>query len=78
MEHLCLIYFEGQALDASMDEAFAYDEVLRKGGHYPVSRALQPNLSDRLRQQLHGRSEARTMIKNSRKRFDPGTRRSTC
>jgi hypothetical protein len=45
MEHLCLIYFEGQALDAFMDEAFAYDEVLRKGGHYPVSGALQPNLS---------------------------------
>jgi hypothetical protein len=50
MKYLCLIYFEEQKLnalskselDALIDEAFAYDEVLRKSGHYLVSDALQP------------------------------------
>jgi hypothetical protein len=49
MKYLCLIYFEEQKLnalskrelDALIDEALAYDEVLRKSGHYLVSDALQ-------------------------------------
>jgi hypothetical protein len=50
MKYLCLIYYEEQKLDALstreldalMDLALAYDEVLRKSGHYLVSGALQP------------------------------------
>jgi hypothetical protein len=50
MKYLCLISYEEQTLDALstreldalIDEAFAYDEVLRKSGHYLVSEALQP------------------------------------
>jgi hypothetical protein len=50
MEYLCLIYYEEQTLealstrewDALLDEAFAYDEALRKSGHYLVPDALQP------------------------------------
>jgi hypothetical protein len=49
MKYLCLISFEEQTLnalstrelDALIDEALAYDEVLRKSGHYLVSDALQ-------------------------------------
>jgi hypothetical protein len=49
MKYLCLIYYEEQKLnalpkrelDALIDEALAYDEVLRKSGHYLVSDALQ-------------------------------------
>jgi hypothetical protein len=49
MKYLCLIYYEEQKLnalskdelDALIDEALAYDEVLRKSGHYRVSDALQ-------------------------------------
>jgi hypothetical protein len=49
MKYLCLIYFEEKKLDALskteldalIDEALAYDEVLRKSGHYLVSDALQ-------------------------------------
>ena len=49
MKYLCLIYFEEQKLnalskrewDALIDEALAYDEVLRKSGHHLVSDALQ-------------------------------------
>ncbi len=49
MKYLCLIYYEEQKLnalskgelDALIDEALAYDEVLRKSGHYLVSNALQ-------------------------------------
>ena len=50
MKYLCLISYEEQALealsmrelDALIDEALAYDEVLRKSGHSLVSGALQP------------------------------------
>jgi hypothetical protein len=50
MKYLCLIYFDEQTLDALskteldalIDEALAYDEVLRKSGHYLASDALQP------------------------------------
>jgi hypothetical protein len=50
MKFLCLIYYEEQTLDALstreldalIDEALAYDEVLRQSGHYLVSEALQP------------------------------------
>jgi hypothetical protein len=50
MKYLCLIYHEEQKLDALpkreldalIDEALAYEEVLRKSGHYLVSDALQP------------------------------------
>ncbi len=50
MKYLCLISYEEQTLDALstreldalIDEAFAYDEVLRKSGHDLVSDALQP------------------------------------
>jgi hypothetical protein len=49
MKYLCLIYYEEQKLDALskreldalIDEALAYDEVLRKSGDYVVSDALQ-------------------------------------
>lgn len=49
MRYLCLIYYDEQqlnalskdGLDALVDEALAYDEVLRKSGHYIVSDALQ-------------------------------------
>ena len=49
MKYLCLIYIEEKKLDALskreldalIDEALAYDEVLRKSGHYLVSDALQ-------------------------------------
>jgi hypothetical protein len=49
MKYLCLIYFEEQKLnalstrelDALIDEALAYDEVLRKSGHFMVTQALQ-------------------------------------
>jgi hypothetical protein len=49
MKYLCLIYYDEQKLDALskreldalIDEALAYDEVLRKSGHYLVSNALQ-------------------------------------
>jgi hypothetical protein len=49
MKCLCLISYEEQMLDtlsrrevdALMAEAFTYDEVLRKSGHYLVSEALQ-------------------------------------
>jgi len=49
MKYLCLIYYEEQKLnalstlelDALIDEALAYDEALRKSGHYLVSEALQ-------------------------------------
>jgi hypothetical protein len=50
MKYLCLIDIEEQTpdalfkseLDALIDEALAYDKVLRKSGHYLVSGALQP------------------------------------
>jgi hypothetical protein len=50
MKCLRLISYEEQTLaalsmrkmDAFIAEAFAYDEVLRKSGHYLVSEALQP------------------------------------
>ena len=49
MKYLCLIYSEEQKLnalskselDALIEEAFAYGEVLRKSGHSLVSDALQ-------------------------------------
>jgi len=50
MKYLCLVYIEEKkldalsksGLDALIDESLAYDEVLRKSGHYIVSDALQP------------------------------------
>ena len=49
MQYLCLFYGEEKALDALskdemqdlVDESLAYDEVLRKSGHYLESAALQ-------------------------------------
>ena len=49
MKYLCLVYIEEKKLadlsDREMDvlvkESLAYDEVLRKSGHYIVSNALQ-------------------------------------
>jgi len=50
MKYLCLVYLEEKKLDAMskseldalIGESLAYDEVLRKSGHYLVSEALQP------------------------------------
>jgi hypothetical protein len=50
MKFLCLVYGEEKALDALskgemdvlVDKSLAYDDVLRKSGHYLVSEALQP------------------------------------
>lgn len=50
MKYLCLVYLEEKKLDAlsesEMDalvrESLAYDEELRKSGHYVCSEALQP------------------------------------
>ena len=50
MQYLCLVYGEEKALDALskdemevlVDQSLAYDDVLRKSGHYLVSAALQP------------------------------------
>lgn len=50
MKYLCLVYIEEKKLDAIskseldalIDESLAYDDVLRKNGHYLVSNALQP------------------------------------
>jgi hypothetical protein len=49
MKYLCLVYGEENALDALskremevlVDECLAYDDVLRKSGHYLESAALQ-------------------------------------
>ena len=49
MKYLCLVYIEEKKLNALADsemkaliaEALAYDEELRKSGHYIVSNALQ-------------------------------------
>jgi hypothetical protein len=49
MKYLCLVYGEETALDALsqretqglVDESLAYDNVLRKSGHYLESAALQ-------------------------------------
>jgi hypothetical protein len=49
MQYLCLVYGAETALDALskremeglVDESLAYDDVLRKSGHYLVSAALQ-------------------------------------
>lgn len=49
MKYLCLVYGEEKVLDALskgdmevlVDESLAYDDVLRKSGHYLVSAALQ-------------------------------------
>jgi hypothetical protein len=50
MKYLCLVYFDEKKLDALSEseldaltgEALAYDEELRKSGHYVLSDALQP------------------------------------
>jgi hypothetical protein len=50
MRYLCLIYLDekkldalaGSDLNALLGEALAYDEELRRSGHYVVSNALQP------------------------------------
>jgi hypothetical protein len=49
MKFLCVVYGEEKALDALskgemgvlVDECLAYDDVLRKSGHYLASEALQ-------------------------------------
>jgi hypothetical protein len=49
MKYLCLVYGEEKALDALsqgemealIDQSLAYDDVLRKGGHYLESAALE-------------------------------------
>jgi hypothetical protein len=49
MQYVCLVYGEQRALDALsqremarlVDASLAYDDVLRKSGHYLVSAALQ-------------------------------------
>ena len=49
MKYLCLVYGEERLLDALskgdmqvlVDESLAYDDALRKSGHYLVSEALQ-------------------------------------
>ena len=49
MKYLCLVYGEEKVLDALskdqmaalVDQSLAYDDVLRDGGHYLVSEALQ-------------------------------------
>jgi hypothetical protein len=49
VRYLCLVYVEEKALDALpkaeldalVDESLDYDEVLRQGGHYVASNALQ-------------------------------------
>ena len=49
MKYLCLVYSEETALTALsesemaalIEESLAYDDVLRKSGHYLVSEALQ-------------------------------------
>ena len=50
MKYLCLVYFDEARLEALaekeysalVDESLAYDQVLRDGGHYLASSALQP------------------------------------
>jgi len=50
MKYLCLVYTEEnwtdgmsqKELDALIDESLAYDEVLKKSGHFIVANALQP------------------------------------
>ncbi|MCI0403817.1 MAG: YciI family protein [Acidobacteria bacterium] len=50
MKYLCLVYLEEKKLNALsksesevlLEESLAYDDVLRKSGHYVVSDALQP------------------------------------
>ncbi len=50
MKYLCLVYLEEKKLyalsksesEALIEESLAYDDVLRKSGHYVVSDALQP------------------------------------
>jgi hypothetical protein len=49
MKYVCLVYGEEKALgalskgqmEALVEESLAYDDVLRKSGHYVVSAALQ-------------------------------------
>jgi hypothetical protein len=50
MKYLCLVYLEETNLDALspddsqalVDESLAYDDELRKSGHFIVAQALQP------------------------------------
>ena len=50
MKYLCLVYVEEKKLNALSEsesgalteESLAYDDALRKSGHYIVSNALQP------------------------------------
>jgi hypothetical protein len=50
MRYLCLVYIDEKTLDALpkaemdalVDESLDYDDVLRRGGHYVASNALQP------------------------------------
>jgi hypothetical protein len=50
MKYLCMVYVDEKALDAMTkrdydaltDESLAYDEELRKSGHFIAAQALQP------------------------------------
>ena len=50
MKYLCLVYLEEKKLyalskseaEALIEESLAYDDALRRSGHYVVSNALQP------------------------------------
>jgi hypothetical protein len=50
VKYLCLVYLDERKLDALperelqalIDESLDYDDVLRRGGHYVASDALQP------------------------------------
>ncbi len=50
MKYLCMIFYDEKKLDALsshdfdalVDESLAYDEVLRKSGHFIAAQALQP------------------------------------
>jgi hypothetical protein len=50
MKYLCMIFMDEKKLEALSeselqaldDESLAYDEVLRKGGHFVAAQALQP------------------------------------
>jgi hypothetical protein len=66
MRFLCLVYFEPEALavllpneKASLDrDSMAYDEKLRRGGHYVVAEALEPVRSARTIRVRRGNASA--------------------
>jgi len=64
MKYLCMIYYEEKApdaltkseYDALTREALAYDEELRKNGHFLVANALQPVHTARSLRMRNGRT----------------------